>query len=108
MRRWCTRLKVDAINRYVRQLENPVSCIGFAADESHRDKNNNGKIPKRYPLIEYGVTEEEALSYCKKLGYDWGGGFTTGKTVFPAGVALCRESRVRGGCVSIALSCGGK
>jgi len=73
MRRWCTREKVNAINRCLRGIEQPVSCIGYAADETHRDKDNNGKIPKRYPLIEYGITEEEALKYCRELGYHWGG-----------------------------------
>lgn len=29
--------------------------------------------PQRYPLIEYGVTEADAIQYCRKLGYTWGG-----------------------------------
>ena len=32
-------------------------------------KNTN----KRYPLIEYGITEADAIKYCRKLGYTWGG-----------------------------------
>ena len=33
----------------------------------------NARYPKRYPLIEYDVDEAEALRYCRRLGYDWGG-----------------------------------
>lgn len=73
MRRWCTSIKVDTINKYVRSVDGAVSCIGFAADETHRDKDNNGKIEKRYPLIEYGKTEADCMEYCKSLGYHWGG-----------------------------------
>jgi len=73
MRRWCTRQKVDTINKYVKTVDDPISCVGIAACETHRIKDNNGKILKRYPLIEYGVTEEEAITYCKSLGYNWGG-----------------------------------
>ena len=51
--------------------------MGYAADEAHRaerDENAkgvNGKL--RFPLIEWGMTEADALNYCKKLGFDWGG-----------------------------------
>lgn len=72
MRRWCTRIKIDSINRHCKQVENPVSCIGYAADEAHRDKQN-GKFPKRFPLIEYGVDEAEALRICKAHGFHWDG-----------------------------------
>lgn len=68
-RRWCTREKVDCINRYQRSVENCVPCIGYGADEMHRVKPG----PQRYPLIEYGITEAQAIEYCRKLGYTWGG-----------------------------------
>lgn len=67
--RWCTREKVDCINRYQRSVENCVPCIGYGADEMHRVKPG----PQRYPLIEYGITEAQAIEYCRKLGYTWGG-----------------------------------
>lgn len=44
-----------------------VQCVGIAADEPKRIRD------KRYPLVEYGVTEAEALAYCYDRGYDWGG-----------------------------------
>ena len=67
--RWCTELKTRQIDKHTRTIENLQQCVGFASDELHRIKKNN----KRYPLIEYGVTEADALEYCRKLGYTWGG-----------------------------------
>jgi 3'-phosphoadenosine 5'-phosphosulfate sulfotransferase (PAPS reductase)/FAD synthetase len=72
MRRWCTRQKVDSINKYLKSVEYPVSCIGYGADEPQRIKYNS-KFPRRYPLIEYDITEAEALEYCLARGFDWGG-----------------------------------
>ncbi len=71
-RRWCTRQKVDSLNLFCKPIPNSVSMIGYAADEENRAKDN-GKIPQRYPLIEWGVTEKEALQYCYDKGFDWGG-----------------------------------
>ncbi len=69
--RWCTsRLKTELIDRYFREISNSkavVHYVGIAADESHRVKD------KRYPLVEWGVTEGEALDYCYKRGFDWEG-----------------------------------
>jgi len=76
MRRWCNRQKVDAINKYLKTVDNPVSCIGFADDEQKRIGSVSAKKRKykmRYPLIEYGVTEANAFEYCHDNGYDWGG-----------------------------------
>lgn len=68
-RRWCTREKVNCIKRYQKTVEGCVPCIGYAEDEMHRVKPG----PQRYPLIKYGVTEADAIKYCRKLGYTWGG-----------------------------------
>lgn len=76
MRRWCTREKVDTIRKYLKTVESPVSCIGFAADEEHRvyGKKMNSSIHEyRYPLIEWGIDETEALAICKRYGFEWGG-----------------------------------
>ncbi len=59
---------MGAIKKHLNAIENPVSCVGIAADETHRVKDNI-----RYPLIEYGKTERDCLDYCRELGYDWGG-----------------------------------
>lgn len=74
-RRWCTSKKVDAIDTYMKPIPNPVSCIGYASDELKRTEitNETSKHKKRYPLIEYGITEAEALQYCYDLGYHWDG-----------------------------------
>lgn len=64
--RWCTRIKNDVIARYLCGGE--VQCVGIAADEDRPREDG-----KRYPLIEWGVTERQALDYCLERGYDWGG-----------------------------------
>ena len=74
LRRWCTRLKINAIEKYYRSQEDFKSCIGFAADEARRAPIiHKKKWPERYPLIEYDVSETEALKYCCDRGFDWGG-----------------------------------
>lgn len=75
-RRWCTRIKVETIGKHLSRYSNPVSCVGFAVDEIARTQTKSqrcGRWLKRYPLIEYDVDETEALQYCRRLGYDWGG-----------------------------------
>ena len=64
--RWCTRIKVSTISRYL--CGNETVCIGIAADE---DRPLSPDF--RYPLVEWGVTEKEALAYCLSHGFDWGG-----------------------------------
>ncbi len=72
MRRWCTRIKVDTIEKYISKYENPVQYIGYAYEEMHRIKFNI-RFPKRYLLIELKITEADALKCCRKLGYTWDG-----------------------------------
>jgi hypothetical protein len=52
---------------------NIVECIGFSADEQKRANKLNKKWPVRFPLIEWGVSELDALKYCKEQGYDFYG-----------------------------------
>jgi len=73
-RRWCTRRKINAIEKYYRTQDNFISCIGFAADEAKRVPIElKKKWPERYPLIEYDITEADALKYCYSKGFTWGG-----------------------------------
>jgi 3'-phosphoadenosine 5'-phosphosulfate sulfotransferase (PAPS reductase)/FAD synthetase len=75
-RRWCTRIKVDAISKRLSCWDSPVCCIGMAVDEIQRTQTKSQRqrsYAKRYPLIEYDVDEAEALAYCRRFGYDWGG-----------------------------------
>jgi 3'-phosphoadenosine 5'-phosphosulfate sulfotransferase (PAPS reductase)/FAD synthetase len=68
-RRWCTRMKIDLIKDFIGDQE-AIEYIGLAADERHRMKNDKTKV---YPLIEWGITEIQALAYCYDRGFDWGG-----------------------------------
>jgi 3'-phosphoadenosine 5'-phosphosulfate sulfotransferase (PAPS reductase)/FAD synthetase len=74
LRRWCTGRKLDIIKKYYNSQNDFISCIGFAADEAKRvPVISKKKYPERYPLIEYDVSEQEALEYCYDKGFDWGG-----------------------------------
>lgn len=72
MRRWCTRQKVYAIKRYHNEHLGHYQCIGFAMDVAKRCESA-GVQGARFPLIEYEVTESEAMQYCRDHGFDWGG-----------------------------------
>ena len=69
--RWCTALKRQTFLKVVGK--NVVEYHGIAADEAHRVKRNAGGRDIRYPLVEQGVTENDALQYCYSLGFSWGG-----------------------------------
>lgn len=83
-RRWCTGRKIEALEVYTRALtyrkgiKLPLAqCVGFAADEAHRIKASTGRpgkyIRQRFPLVEWGITEQHALAICRKHGFEWGG-----------------------------------
>lgn len=68
--RWCTTLlKNNVINKYLSKYkdEGYLEYIGIAYDEQKRIKD------KRYPLVEYKMTEKDCLEYCYSKGFDWGG-----------------------------------
>lgn len=69
--RWCTsRLKTDIINSYMRDLEKQyevIHYVGIAADEPKRIRD------LCYPLVDWGITEKQALEYCYGKGFDFGG-----------------------------------
>ena len=73
LRRWCTGQKLSTIKKYYNAQNNFISCIGFATDEIKRIPIKPKKYIERYPLIEYGISEKEALQYCYEKGFDWGG-----------------------------------
>ena len=68
-RRWCTRMKLDLIKKFTKDMD-CVDYVGLAYDEQHRAKDNP---VKRYPLIEWQITELQALNYCYDKGFTWGG-----------------------------------
>lgn len=76
---WCTAAKRDCCNKYIRLIrkDNPdvVECIGYSSDERHRAERTkkSKKWPVKFPLIEWGISELDALQYCYDHGYDFGG-----------------------------------
>ncbi|MBR2694828.1 MAG: phosphoadenosine phosphosulfate reductase family protein [Thermoguttaceae bacterium] len=81
--RWCTGRKQDAMNKYFMQYKQSgvTNCIGYAADEPKRFGNlhDTSWQKYRYPLVEAGMVEADALKYCYERGFDWGGGYTRHK-----------------------------
>ena len=69
--RWCTgQLKTHLISKEVNRLKqekNAIHYVGIAADEPDRIKN------EQYPLVDWGITEAEALQLCYQHGFDWNG-----------------------------------
>lgn len=69
--RWCTgHLKTHLIHKEVTRLKeekNAIHYVGIAADECSRCKDD------RYPLVEWGITEAQALQICYDRGFDFGG-----------------------------------
>ena len=71
-RRWCTNEKISQIKRWKKEniQGDYVDCIGIASDEQHRVKPHPGK---RYPLVEMGISEKQALKVCYDRGFYFGG-----------------------------------
>lgn len=69
--RWCTgMLKARVIKSFLSDLKKEydvVEYIGIAADEPQRIKNGC------YPLVEWGMTEQDCLDYCYARGFYWSG-----------------------------------
>lgn len=76
--RWCTsNLKTNVINRHLKKFKathNVIQYVGIASDEQHRLRRQYANAKNiRFPLNEWGVTEQQALAYCYQHGYNWGG-----------------------------------
>lgn len=67
--RYCTTYKTQALDKYKRSLNGLLfnECVGIASDEPKRIRD------KRYPLVEYGLTESDCLKICYKHGFDYDG-----------------------------------
>lgn len=78
-RRWCTQRKIRAIQKYQTLLKRenggvkPIQLIGFAYDEIKRTMKKGAREGKRYPLVEYKMTERDCLQFCYDRGFDWEG-----------------------------------
>ncbi len=72
--RWCTgQLKTHLLEKEANRLKqgkNVLHHIGIAADEAHRCKTD---AHHRYLLVEWGITEADALKVCYERGFDFGG-----------------------------------
>lgn len=66
--RWCTTLlKNNVVNNYLKKYSKYVEYIGIAYDEQDRIKN------KKYPLVDWKMTEKDCLEYCYSKGFNWNG-----------------------------------
>ena len=69
--RWCTIYhKQDVQKKYTKGI-NHISYIGIAYDEPKR--HTSIQKHERHPLYDWRITEAEALSYCKRHSFNWGG-----------------------------------
>lgn len=69
--RWGTKGKLSAIQQFKSSLNDEVTdYVGIAADESERFEKakSEGKI---LPLVQWGMTEEDCLKYCRDRGFCW-------------------------------------
>lgn len=69
--RWGTDRKNSTIRKYYKTINKEiVEYVGIAADEVERVKRalNKGQV---LPLVEEGFTEQDALDFCRRKGYNW-------------------------------------
>ena len=76
--RWCTGIKRETMRAYIkenyRERESIVQYIGYCADEVKRtSKKLYSSFDVEYPLVEAGITTNQALEICKDYGFDFGG-----------------------------------
>lgn len=67
--RWGTSEKTRALDKYCEQ-EDVICYIGIAADERTRIEKER-KPYKRFPLVEWNMSEADCLSFCRKRGIRW-------------------------------------
>lgn len=65
--RWGTTEKLRALKNYTKS---GIDYVGIAADEIHRF-NKEVRPNRILPLVDWNITEAEALAYCYKMGYHW-------------------------------------
>jgi len=73
--RWCVRvLKHEPLTRYIRNLSPaPYTYYAITYDERHRSHNNTYPGLPAFPLIDWKITQNQALRYCYEQGFDWNG-----------------------------------
>jgi 3'-phosphoadenosine 5'-phosphosulfate sulfotransferase (PAPS reductase)/FAD synthetase len=100
---WCGRqskwaktyFKIDIYKKYLNEKyknQNLIEYHGLAADEVNRiNKNKNRNI--KYPLIEWGITEQQALQYCYSKGFNWNGLY---EKISRTGCWCCQNNSLKG------------
>lgn len=87
--RWCTALKSESFQRTVytedgiynarlrgrgkRTKKNIIEYHGIAFDEQNRTEQNRDGRTIAYPLVDWQITEKQALQYCYDKGFHWEG-----------------------------------
>lgn len=67
--RWGTSLKQNAIREHNKQNnEEVIDYIGIAYDEPKRVREDKSK---KYPLVDWKMTEKDCLDYCYSKGWNW-------------------------------------
>ena len=66
--RWFTSQKTQTIRSYLKKnlKEDYIEYVGIALDEPQRVKEG-----KKYPLIDWHMTEKDCLEYCHSKGFYW-------------------------------------
>lgn len=67
--RWGTYDKVRTMDKYC-EAEPTICYIGIALDETNRIAKTR-KEYKKLPLVDWGMTEEDCLNYCREKGWNW-------------------------------------
>ncbi len=89
--RWCTQLKMDAftsalcgndliankwpsVKGQTQKNKLYTQFLGITFDEKSREQSSKQAGRNvRYPLVEWQITEKQALEYCYSKGLDWDG-----------------------------------
>ena len=78
-KRWCTtRLKLQPMNDYYRNIGEHVRYIGVTSDEQHR---TTASANHKFPLIKWNMTGLDCLNYCRSKGFEWEGLYQHYKSV---------------------------
>lgn len=67
--RWGTSKKTQALDAYAKANGYEV-YVGIASDETKRIERERASY-KHLPLVDWGMTEADCLSYCYERGYTW-------------------------------------
>jgi len=73
--RWCTTYKKNTATKYLKKYKDfdIIEYHGIAVDEIKRTEKNNDGRDIEYPMIDWDMTEKQALAYCYNRGFNWGG-----------------------------------